>query len=234
MTIDEKNKYTEMQKHAYENEANYWTPDNRDPVVGFFDQHNSWQDYDVYLFKGLDTSDKVALDFGCGPGRNIVKFANKFKQIDGIDIAQNNIDKAKIWTESNNLPFVPNLYVNSGVTISPVPSDTYDVVFSTICMQHIAVHDIRISLLTDFYRVLKEGGSICIQMGYGERPNSVDYYDNCYDAAGTNSFLDTTVKDPNYLKNDLYTIGFKEFEFDIRPVGPGDQHENWIFFRAKK
>ena len=45
-----KNKYTDMQKIHYEAEAAKWSLDNRDPVVGGFDQHNAWPDYDEYIF----------------------------------------------------------------------------------------------------------------------------------------------------------------------------------------
>jgi len=234
MSIDNNNKYTVMQKYVYDDQASLWSLKDKNPVVGFFDQHNSWNDYDVYLFKNIDTKDKIALDFGCGPGRNIVKFSKKFLRIDGVDISQINLDKAHIWLKENNVT-IPNLYVNNGVDLSCIAQDAiYDVVFSTICMQHICVHDIRYSLFQDFYRLLKSGGDICIQMGYGAREYSSGYYDNNYDAIGTNSFCDTRVENPDQLKNDLEKIGFVDFNFNIRPVGPGDQHQNWIFFQAKK
>jgi ubiquinone/menaquinone biosynthesis C-methylase UbiE len=233
MTID-KNKYTQMQKSVYEFQAQSWSPDNRDPVVGSFDEHNAWKDYDDFLFKGITTEGKLALDFGCGPGRNIVKFYKIFSKIDGVDISQNNIENAKIWIAQNNIA-QPNLYVNNGVDLSVISGDSiYDVIFSTICIQHICVHDIRMSLLKDFYRLLKPGGSICIQMGFGARINSSGYYDNNYEAIGTNSWCDTRVEDPKQLETDLVNIGYNNFNYDIRPVGPGDKHQNWIFFRASK
>ena len=45
---------------------------------------------------------------------------------------------------------------------------------------------------------------------------------------------DTRVEDPMDVKKDLSEIGFKKFEFWVRPVGPGDRHPNWIFFTAVK
>ena len=36
------------------------------------------------------------------------------------------------------------------------------------------------------------------------------------------------------IKKDLENIDFKQFEHWIRPVGPGDDHSNWIFFTASK
>lgn len=233
--INSDNKYSKMQKNQYDNEASKWQVNDRDHVVGSFDKHNAWQDYDDYLFKNVeDTQNKLALDFACGPGRNIVKFNKRFKRIDGVDLSQNNLDNASIWCQHNNIE-IPTFYQNSGTDIAIVPSDHYDVVFSTIAMQHICVHEIRFSLLTDFYRVLKSNGKICIQMGFGtNHPQSVGYYENFYDATGTNSWCDTRIEDPNQIKSDLEKIGFINFDYDLRPNGPGDGHTNWIFFRAQK
>ncbi len=143
--MKKENKYTVMQKTVYEHEANKWNVDDRDPVVGSFDAHNAWSDYDNYLFKNIETKGKVALEFGCGPGRNIVKFHDKFKKIDGCDISSKNLDNAKIWIEFNKQ--TPNdLYVINGVELNDIPSSKYDVIFSTICLQHICVYDIRYNL----------------------------------------------------------------------------------------
>lgn len=233
--IDENNKYTKMQQSQYDNEAQHWSIDNRDPVVGSFDSHNNWADYDNFLFKNIATDGKTALDFACGPGRNIVKFAKKFYQIDGVDISAHNLDNAKLWCEANDLAMTPHLYKNNGVDLAELPSEHYDVIFSTIAFQHICVHDIRFNLMKEFHRILKTGGHLCIQMGFGtNHPRTVGYYENNYDSPGTNSFCDTRVENPNDLKMDLEKVGFSTFEYDIRPVGPGDAHSNWIFFRAQK
>jgi hypothetical protein len=50
-----------MQKRQYENEANQWSANNRDPVVGSFDAHNAWEDY-KYLF--IDNNNFVPSDWG--------------------------------------------------------------------------------------------------------------------------------------------------------------------------
>ncbi len=233
--MDPNNKYTTMQQQQYDNEASHWSLEYRDPVVGSFDQHNNWQDYDDYLFKDVNTNNKVALEFGCGPGRNIVKFNSKFQRIDGVDISSINLEKAKVWAEHNQLANIPHLFKNNGVDLAGIDSNSYDVVFSTICLQHICVHEIRVNLMTEFHRVLKSGGNLCFQMGFGPgHPRSVEYFENNYEAQHTNSGCDTRVESPLDLEQDLKKIGFANIQHDIRPVGPGDMHYNWIFVRTQK
>ena len=71
-------------------------------------------------------------------------------------------------------------------------------------MQHICVYDIRFSILTKMYKSLKKDGRISIQMGYGKaKKNSVGYYENDFNAIGSNGSKDTRIEDPNEIKKDL-------------------------------
>ena len=73
--LQKDNKYTQMQESHYDSDASKWSLQFRDPVVGSFDLQNNWQDYETYLWKDVgDITEKVVLDFGCGPGRNLVKW----------------------------------------------------------------------------------------------------------------------------------------------------------------
>lgn len=235
MNIDPLNKYTKMQQTSYDNDAMNWNINNLDPVVGSFNSHNVWKDYDIYLFRDIDDlSKKNVIDFGCGPGRNIVKFSDRCKNIDGVDISQYNLNNALIWMKHNNVNN-ENLYLCNGIDLNIIGDEKYDIVMSTICFQHICVYDIRFNYLKEFYRILKPGGYITIQMGYGkDSPATVDYYDNNYDALCTNRGCDTSVINHTQIRDDLIKIGFKNFNYYIRPTGPGDCHPNWIFFNAQK
>ena len=227
------NKYTQMQIDFYNGAASEWSITNPDAVVGSFHAHNMWPDY-VKLFTKLPESNNlIGLDFACGPGRNLVKYANRFHRLDGVDLSPVNIEKAKEYTTANNLSSV--LYVSNGIEMPEVPSATYDFVMSTIALQHIAVYDIRFAILKEIYRVLKSGGIFSAQMGYGSPcPATVDYYANHYDAEGTNSVCDVCIESPEQLKTDLLNIGFTDFEHTITQTGPGDRHPNWIFFSVRK
>lgn len=227
--------YLTMQRQQYENDAARWSLQNRDPVVGSYDAHNAWGDYDHYLFKDFDTTGKVALEYGCGPARNIIRFKDRFARVDGVDIAETNLKKAVENLTANGIRDY-NLYHCDGKTI-PVRDSIYDVVFSVICLQHIASHTIRQSIMKDVYRVLKPEGYFCFQMGYGGRNGiqpTADYYEDAFGATSTNSGHDASVMNTEQLYGDLHKIGFRDFKFDIRPTGPGDSHAAWIWVQAQK
>lgn len=231
--INKDNKYTQLQLNQYNNEASQWSLNNPDPVVGSYHAHNDWPEYENLFTRLTNEKELVGLDFACGPGRNIVRYNGRFNRLDGVDISPVNIEKAKEQVSLNNIE--SNLYVSSGVDIDCVPSDTYDFVMSTIAMQHICVYDIRYNIFKDIYRVLKDDGIITFQMGFGKvHKRCVNYYDNYYDANGTNGQCDVMVESPDQLEKDLIEIGFKNFEYTIGKVGPGDLHSNWIYFSAKK
>jgi SAM-dependent methyltransferase len=224
-------KYLNMQKSFYDQEASKWSLTNRDPVVCAYFDHENFSDYDTLLFKDFETSELIALEYGCGPGRNLVRFANRFKRVDGVDISDINIEKAKLNLQDANIT-LPNLYVNSGNNI-PVNDNEYDVIFSVICLQHICVHEIRYKIMKEIFRALKPGGYFCAQMGFGERQGAAGYYENFYDAPGTNGRFDVSIKDENELTKDLESIGFKNYKSDFgQPCK--DSHEKWIWFQVQK
>jgi ubiquinone/menaquinone biosynthesis C-methylase UbiE len=234
--LDKNNKYTKMQKKSYDNSASQWTIKNRDPVVGVFDSHNKWDGY-KYLFIDIpDLQNKVVLDFACGPGRNLVKYKNTFKKIDGVDISEINLKNAELWIKENKYDVKDfNLYLCNGVDLENIKDNSYDIVMSTIALQHICVYDIRFNYLKEFFRILKPGGHIAIQMGFGSpSKNTVGYYENYYEAKGTNRVCDTEIKCVEQVEQDLTKIGFTNFKYNLTGPGPGDCHPQWIYFSGEK
>ena len=234
MTPDKDNKYTKMQLEFYNSEASKWTEQNPDPVVGSFKEHNEWSDYENLFVNLKDQKNKVGLDFACGPARNLVKYKGRFKRLDGVDLSPSNIENAKDYVAKNGITDA-NLIVCDGVGMPLVKSDEYDFVMSTIALQHICVYDIRKNIFKEIHRALKKGGMITAQMGFGANsPHTVGYYENYYEAKGTNRLCDVCVSDPDQIKKDLDELGFKDFKYIIGDVGPGDCHPNWIYFSAIK
>lgn len=232
--------YSKMQKGYYELTASIMNDTNNHRI------HDSNPDYTGILIKPIQqNADKwknaVALDFGCGQGRNVTNMLSRhvFSQADGVDISENNIAYAKVnlAREIGN-SYRWNFYVNDGKDCRILPSDTYSFVMSTIAFQHICVHEIRFSIMQDLFRSMKSEGIFSFQMGFGEIPNEMkvqvsEYYDNTYDAISTNSYHDVTVKDPNFLKNDLEKIGFVDFSYIISS-SYYDHHPFWIYVKVKK
>lgn len=198
----------------------------KDPIYGAEKEHNEFEGY-KHLFKGLNTKKWIALDFGCGLGRGIRLYNDRFKRIDGADINKEYINYCK------NIIKNSTFYLTNGIGLNKVEDNTYDLIYSTTTLQHIPVYDIRFNILRDFYRVLKPHGWISIQMGFGEHLGAKEYKDNFWKAEGTNSRVDTKVN-INELILDLNEIGFKNFKYWITNHGPSDRHSNWIFYRAQK
>lgn len=227
--INTENKYTKMQKAQYasgtnnhENHnanSNYW-----DILLGDLKDKQNWDG-------------KIALDFACGKGRNVTNMLNlcDWARVDGIDISEGNISHNKNEYQSQN----SNWYCNNGTDVSQLNDNEYDFIMSTIALQHIPVYDIRKSLITDLLRTLKPGGIFSFQLGYGEGLESPigprsSYYDNTYDADGTNSKHDVRVHTEEEVINDLKEIGFVNITTEVRESFDDYGHPQWIYVKCYK
>ena len=227
--INKDNKYTNMQKKQYfagttnhephNNNKDYW-----DILLGDLKNKKSWQG-------------KNGLDFACGRGRNVTNMLSlsDWNRVDGVDISYGNIEhNTKTYLGQNS-----NWYCNNGVDVSDLKDDEYDFIMSTIALQHIPVYDIRKSLITDLLRVLKPGGLFSFQMGFGEGLDSPigrrsAYYDNYYDATGTNSLHDVRIHNESDVIDDLTKIGYINITTQIRESYLDDGHTHWIYVKAYK
>jgi SAM-dependent methyltransferase len=233
--------YLDMQQSFYETaaSADKVSPGNieGDHVAGSWREHNAWPDYETYLMKYVpNPSNWVALEYGCGPGRNILHWNQRFARIDGVDISAANLENVRHFVEGIVAPKkMPHLYQTKGMDCGDASRNSYDFCFSTICLQHICVYEVRFSIFKSLYECLKPGGRISFQMGYGSpSPHTVSYHVNNYQAISTNRDCDVEIADYKLLYDDLEKIGFQQLEHWIRPVGPGDIHPNWIFCTGLK
>lgn len=206
-------------------------------------EHNSNPDLGPYLLfpakAHAERSPRPAiLDLGCGQGRNIsnlrdLGFAGR---IDGADISKANISACRARFSGMEGDY----FTTNGLDLSPFPSKEYDVVFSTIVLQHIPVWSTRDGLLRECHRVLKEGGLLVFQMGYGatlQTPRGTplsSYWDDDKSVIGSNGTHDVQVQNSQDVERHLHAIGFTSVECEIREAFSDHQHDNWIFVRATR
>jgi len=235
--VDSKNNYSVMQKKQMNaGTANMSKLNHKD--------HNDNPDYWDILLADVRSNpeaweDKKALDFGCGCGRNVenlLKLA-EFERVDGIDISETNIEFCKGYIQDLGHMFNGRsaFHASNGVDVKPLLDDEYDFIMSTIVLQHICVHSIRYSIMSDLFRTLKPGGVFSFQMNYGPAHNTaVGYREDFFEAKGTNSMCDTRVDKPEELITDLSKIGFKNITHEIRPSYSSDATDEWIYVRCEK
>lgn len=236
ISMKNKNDYAKMQKSYYNVRYEEMYENHR--------RHDTNPDYKNILLKRLNDTpellkNEMALDFGCGQGRNvsnmILWYPNIFKQVDGVDIAEKNISIC--WENLKNEvgnKCKYNFYTNNGLDLQELKDNTYKFVMSTIVFQHICVYETRFLLMSEIFRIMKEGGIFSLQMGYGNgHKHTANYYDNIYDATTTNSGYDVKIIDENNLINDLKDIGFKNITYQISK-SDFDGHEKWIYIEAIK
>lgn len=228
--INKDNSYTNMQRSAYysgtsNHEEHNSNPDYWDILLGDLKKSESWKN-------------KNALDFACGKGRNVSNMLTlcEWNRVDGIDISEENISYCKQTYLNQNSQW----YVNNGIDVSELKDQEYDFIMSTIALQHIPVYDIRKSIIIDLFRVLKPGGLFSFQMGFGNdlidqfnRPKS-SYYENSWDAKGTNSGHDVRITNPKDVVEDLKGIGFESVSYEIRNSFSDVGHPQWIYVKALK
>lgn len=107
------------------------------------------------------------LDFGCGVGRIARAFSSTAK-VDCCDIDEGMLKHCAKYLGDESV----GLYLSDGFSCGDAPSDAYDIVYSSLCMQHIPMRQTRIKILEDMARVLKDGGMVFIQLRY--YPNLTD------------------------------------------------------------
>lgn len=229
--------YSKMQKKAYEKyTANLSHTKNL--CVGNFNAQENYP-YKKYLLEHCKGNKKNALDFACGMGRMMLQMSNEFDVVDGVDLSENNLTFAKNYLSENNLTSKRyNLYLSDGLSVD-IPDKKYDFIYSTIALQHICVHEIRLNIIKDLHKYLLHNGSMCLQFGFGY-DNGIRYFDNFYTARGTNAANDTCIPNESYLKNikkEFKNLGFKKINFEFKisphPQFGNNYHPIWLFIHLQ-
>jgi SAM-dependent methyltransferase len=190
--------------------------------------HSDNPDYWDILLVDIKDADKwegkVALDYGCGNGRNLINLKSlaNWSKLHGCDIAP---DLIKAVEEQHFIQAEDtDVFVCDGESARPLGDETVDFAMSTLVLEHISSYSVRFDILSDLFRVLKEGGVLSIQMTHR---GQAAYFTEAQDPGQNCSCSD---KDITY---DLEKIGFSSITHTERPAFKRDGH-TWIYTRAEK
>lgn len=106
----------------------------------------------------------LAMEYGCGAGRNLVNLltAAPILRADGIDISKDNAINSQAFVDLKFGSGKSICLEGNGWSCLPFPSNSYLWIISHQVFIHIPNRSIRLSILIDFHRTLKVGGSAVV------------------------------------------------------------------------
>ena len=146
-----------------------------------------------------------------------------FDKVVGVDIATNNLKHAETYLTENGIEREKyDVFLVDGMSCNIDIDYKFDFAYSTLCLQHICVHETRQNIVKDICSMLKDGGQACFQMGMGAKrqvwEDNALWLDNAYDAGGTNGSEDVFIPDESYfpvIEQDFNNAGYKDVIFEI-------------------
>ena len=160
--------------NSYKSSATYWTDHNVTNHLKFkskkeslsflqwrFDQYPGYEE--LMPCNGFD--DKVVLDYGCGPGHDLVGFHehSKPKKIIGMDVSSSSLEEARLRLQLHEAETVVDLMKIDENGIIPLPDNSVDYIHSSGVLHHLTP-DLMMVVLNEFNRILKNDGFIKIMV----------------------------------------------------------------------
>ena len=225
--------YTKLQKKNFDGDG-WWnaTPqeladDELERKRSFwFREHDHNTDYwevlygDVYKNPKL-WENKVALDFGFGFGGNIKNLLNlaNWDKVYGFDIAASFVEFGNEFLKHSG--FDNNKYKlleTNGYDLNPMEDASVDFVTSFVVLQHIALHQVRLNLFKEFYRIMKDEGILSFQMNRG---GGVDYHST--EIPDIETRPNCNVNNENQIIDDLVEVGFEREKIMAQNLLTGEE-----------
>jgi SAM-dependent methyltransferase len=103
------------------------------------------------------------LDFGCGVGR-IMEAARELGvgETDGVDISESMLNYAR----RNPALAGARTFLGSGADCGEAPRDSYNLITSFFCLQHVCHHGNRMGILRAMNECLAEDGMVALELQY--------------------------------------------------------------------
>ena len=103
----------------------------------------------------------VALDFGCGVGRLTRALAGRFERAVGVDVSQEMVAQAsRVNADRQNLEFRTNVAGD----LTQFEPGTFDLVYSSKVLQHMASPELACRYIAEFVRVARPDGLVAFQL----------------------------------------------------------------------
>jgi ubiquinone/menaquinone biosynthesis C-methylase UbiE len=104
---------------------------------------------------------QTVLEIGCGMGRMTARLAELFGTVIALDVSPEMLAKARTALSGHhNITYV----LGAGTDLAGIESNSVDVVFSYIVLQHVPTVDGQLNYFRETRRVLRTGGVAAIQI----------------------------------------------------------------------
>jgi len=128
-----------------------------DAIAGEWAEYKKGSSRSLRHFISMLPAGCVALDAGCGSGRNIPEIAGRARLVYGVDFSKKLLaHAAKLVSEKKLGPKVRLL--EGDVRSLPLASRSVDAVFSMAVLHHLGTAEDRTGAFREIRRVLKKGG----------------------------------------------------------------------------
>lgn len=116
----------------------------------------AWLKRKKYIRKGL------AVDVGCGLGRNSFYLASQGWKVVGIDLLEENVNAVNSEAVSNQLPV--QAFGQSAVDCWPIEPNSLDIAIDVFCYKHIVCKELQEKYRKELYKSLKDDGFYFISL----------------------------------------------------------------------
>lgn len=201
---------------------------------------SDWRDFlDQWQHYGVDR--QSCLEIGCGAGRITKQLASCFDRVYAVDVSPEMIKCARQSINARNIEFS----VIDGLHL-PQVDQSVSAIFTTIVLQHLDNVDIGFGYFREFYRVLREGGTIMIGLPLYQFPVETGAVGALMSsgyalrrvvgnirAVVKRQLGLRTMRGTQYpikgLRLFLVSLGFNKIEFRIFPVTSNGLHDTFVF-----